>query len=211
MRGSTVLLILLLLSDGIAGYELTTFVFKSTFPTLSYRKAVCRYGLWDQVRVDHGREFYLLLFIQEHLRKQYGARHILPYVQSRSVEVGQGFISCRLGKRCMPRSGIMNHATLCYFQNSVIERIWPEVNHRVNYTLKRKVIEMEEDGQINLDHPHTKFCVSHILVNVSGYGLKFFVEAWNLHHITGKCEITMVTAACNFASNIPQAKGFQLS
>ncbi len=23
------------------------------------------YGLWDQVRVDHGKEFYLMLYVQE--------------------------------------------------------------------------------------------------------------------------------------------------
>jgi hypothetical protein len=26
------------------------------------------YGIWDQIRVDHGREFYLMLFIQDHLK-----------------------------------------------------------------------------------------------------------------------------------------------
>ena len=44
---------------------------------------------------------------------------------------------------------------------------------------------MEDDGQLNADYPVIKFCISHILVNVSGYGLKLFVEAWNFHYITG--------------------------
>lgn len=35
-----------------------------------YLAAVIEYGLWDQLRVDHGREFYLMLFIQEKLREQ---------------------------------------------------------------------------------------------------------------------------------------------
>lgn len=36
-----------------------------------YRQMVLNYGLWDQVRTDHGREFYLVLAMQEllaHLR-----------------------------------------------------------------------------------------------------------------------------------------------
>jgi len=43
------------------------------------RTAVSKYGLWDQVRIDHGREFYLVLYIQEQLRRLYGARDVLPY------------------------------------------------------------------------------------------------------------------------------------
>ena len=52
-----------------------------------YRSAVEQYGLWDQVRVDHGREFYLILFIQEKLRRTFGCSGISPYVQTRSTEV----------------------------------------------------------------------------------------------------------------------------
>jgi len=33
-----------------------------------YRHAVAEFGLWDQIVVDCGREFYLTLFIQEHLQ-----------------------------------------------------------------------------------------------------------------------------------------------
>lgn len=29
------------------------------------RSAVLQYGMWDQIRVDHGREFYLTLFMQQ--------------------------------------------------------------------------------------------------------------------------------------------------
>ena len=53
----------------------------------NYRSAVDQYGLWDQVRVDHGREFYLILFIQEKLRRTFVCSGISPYVQTRSTEV----------------------------------------------------------------------------------------------------------------------------
>ena len=33
-----------------------------------YRAAVLEFGLWDQVRVDHGKEFYLTLYVNEKLR-----------------------------------------------------------------------------------------------------------------------------------------------
>ena len=61
------------------------------------------YGLWDQVRVDHGREFYLMLFIQEKLREQRGNPDVTPYQQTSSQK------------------------------NHVIERIWVELNQRGNY------------------------------------------------------------------------------
>lgn len=51
------------------------------------RPAVLSYGLWDQVRVDCGREFYLMLFIQEMLAEH---RHNLqrqPYLQTPSTRV----------------------------------------------------------------------------------------------------------------------------
>ena len=47
-----------------------------------YRSAVLEYGLWDQVRVDHGREFYLTLYIHEKLRIGRGDPAVSPYVQT---------------------------------------------------------------------------------------------------------------------------------
>nr|XP_023655600.1 uncharacterized protein LOC111837619 isoform X2 [Paramormyrops kingsleyae] len=51
-----------------------------------YRPAVLKYGMWDQVRVDHGREFYLTLYVQEMLSEY---RHNLerqPYCQTQSTK-----------------------------------------------------------------------------------------------------------------------------
>ena len=63
------------------------------------------------------------------------------------------------------------------------------MNHRVNYPLKRILIGMEDEGLINTNHLTTKFCVSFVMVNVDGFGLKLFVEAWNSYHIAGKIGI----------------------
>ena len=51
------------------------------------RSTIELYGLWDQLRVDHGREFYLTLFIHEQIRRTCGSSAIVPYVQSMSKEV----------------------------------------------------------------------------------------------------------------------------
>ena len=73
-----------------------------------------------------------------------------------------------------------------HLQNLTIERIWPEVNHRVNYLIKLKLIEMETQNYIDLASPTVKFCVSFVCVNVAACGLKIFVEAWNSHPIAGE-------------------------
>ena len=71
-----------------------------------YRACLSEYGLWDQVHVDHGREFYLILYIQEKLRNAgQGDPEITPYVQTTSTH------------------------------NHIIERIWVEVNSRVTYPI----------------------------------------------------------------------------
>ena len=56
-----------------------------------YRTAVEQFGMWEQVVVDCGREFFLALFIQEHLQlyrvdEAGNCSKRLPYRQIRSTE-----------------------------------------------------------------------------------------------------------------------------
>ncbi|XP_063060694.1 uncharacterized protein LOC134453875 [Engraulis encrasicolus] len=51
-----------------------------------YRSAVVDYGMWDQVRVDHGKEFYLTLFIQEILASHRHCQDKPPYHQTPSTK-----------------------------------------------------------------------------------------------------------------------------
>lgn len=44
-----------------------------------YRPALIRYGLFDQLRVDHGSEFCLCIFVQELLKSKRGDRERLPW------------------------------------------------------------------------------------------------------------------------------------
>lgn len=63
-----------------------------------FSHAVAEYGLWDQIVVDCGTEFYLSLFIQEHLQlyrvNENGQNSTrLPYRQIRSTENNRFFNS----------------------------------------------------------------------------------------------------------------------
>ena len=71
------------------------------------------------------------------------------------------------------------------FQNHPVERIWVEVNSRVNYPIKACLIMMEENGVINMESALHKFCVSWFTIRVCSVGTKLVVEAWNDHPISG--------------------------
>ncbi len=51
------------------------------------RSAVVNHGMWDQIRVDHGKEFYLSLFIQEMIEGYRNRRERQPYMQTQSTKV----------------------------------------------------------------------------------------------------------------------------
>ena len=50
------------------------------------REMTLTYGLWDQVRVDHGKEFHLMLYVQEVLA-QFRTNTRAPHLQSTSRQV----------------------------------------------------------------------------------------------------------------------------
>ena len=60
-----------------------------------------------------------------------------------------------------------------------------EINTRVNYPVKTCLIKMEEQGQIDMECPMDKFCVSWLAIRVRCVGTKLAVEAWNDHSVPG--------------------------
>jgi len=61
--------------------------FPSIFLSLINRPAVLEYGMWDQIRVDHGNEFYLLLYVQEKMANYRTNTGRAPFIQTMSKEV----------------------------------------------------------------------------------------------------------------------------
>jgi len=43
--------------------------------------------MWDQIRVDHGNEFYLLLYVQEKMTNYRTKTGRAPFIQTKSKEV----------------------------------------------------------------------------------------------------------------------------
>ena len=112
-------------------------------------------GLWEQIRVDHGTEFALISTIQCHLAGY--RRHIshAPLLQTSSR------------------------------QNLRVERLWVEVNQRINYPIKGVLVQMESAGEIDMSDYMTKFGVSWTMIRVIQPAVRNFVAAWNEHRIPG--------------------------
>ena len=113
-------------------------------------------GIWDQVRTDNGREFDLLLFVQdmlEHLRRD---RTKPAYRRTQSVH------------------------------NLRAERFWVFVNQRVNYPIKSALRELEESGDCDMSDPIQKFSISWVTLQVTHVASQNLICSWNAHRIRGR-------------------------
>lgn len=147
-------------SDGYSGKILAY----STMPVKNnciiydevYRKVCLEYGLFDTVRVDFGKEFFLSLYQQENLEAFRTNTDRQPYIQSSSKK---------------------NHA---------VERLWVEINCRVNYPLKCALQNMENAEDLDMNDGVVRHCVSQFGICLSKIAMNNTVQAWNAHTIPGK-------------------------
>jgi hypothetical protein len=88
-------------------------------------------GMWDQIQTDHGREFFLMHFVQEQLKEN-------RFDTSRTPSV-----------------------TTSSRQNRVFERVWHEINQRVIYRLKELLVDLYQRSLIDCDLPIDKFLIGY--------------------------------------------------
>lgn len=79
------------------------------------------------------------------------------------------------------------HCVHCSFnpQNHTVERMWPEVNKRVNFPIKSALIQMVDQESLDMEDGLMRYCVSNLTCQISQIGVQRFVHAWNSHNITG--------------------------
>ncbi|KAJ7318444.1 hypothetical protein OS493_037967 [Desmophyllum pertusum] len=71
-------------------------------------------------------------------------------------------------------------------QNYVAERMWPEVNQRVNYPIKRVLVSIQAKEEFDFGDAVTKFCVSWLTMYTCQDPLQQLVDSWNFHRIPGQ-------------------------
>ena len=103
---------------------------------LLYRPILQQHGLWDQLRMDHGTEFALVVSVQQSISRFRNDPSRHPVLQSMSR------------------------------QNHRAEIIWPEINARINYAVKRTLVRLEGNGHIDMNCDITKFSVSWVTIRV---------------------------------------------
>ena len=86
------------------------------------------YGLRDTVRVDHGTEWALVLHIQNMLSNFRNDPSRRPYCQTSSRQVKE--------------TAVLHQFIVEKLQNHTVERLWVEVNNRVNYPIKSSLIRV---------------------------------------------------------------------
>ena len=117
-----------------------------------FRPLLLHDGIWDQLRSDHGTEFVLIATVQNYLAHYRVNQQRLPVLQTTSR------------------------------QNHRAERIWPEINSRVNYPIKSVLVRMEAEELIDM---RNKFSVSWVTIRVIASPVAAFVSAWNSHTVPG--------------------------
>ena len=106
------------------------------------RELCLKYGVWDQVRVDHGNEFMLMLYLQHKIQDLRFNKNRLPFVQTTSRMVNI-FIKIKHPSNIKKK---------IFLKNRVVERTWHEINQRVNYQIKELLVYYSINDMINIEN-----------------------------------------------------------
>ena len=68
-------------------------------------------------------------------------------------------------------------------QNHGVERLWPEINQRINYPVKRVLVQMEGNDELDMTNSTTKLCVSWVTIHVIKSSVHSFIASlWSTDH-----------------------------
>ena len=62
-------------------------------------------------------------------------------------------------------------------ENNAIERFWPEMNSRVNYPIKRAMIRICEEKDLDTSEPVLKYCFSWISIYVATAAAEHLIKS----------------------------------
>ena len=148
-----------LLTDGLSrlatGYASMPVKNRILIYEFVFKPALCRYGIWDQIRMDHGREFNFVIFVQQLLSVYRNGESGEPCKQTRSTK------------------------------NYIGGRLWPEVNMKVNYPLKCAMNHIAANEDLNISDENLRFCFSWLMLYSSVDAVNHLLNSWNHHRVPG--------------------------
>ena len=114
-----------------------------------FRPAIAKYGAWNQLRIDHGKEFVLTIFVQELIEIYHYSRNKTPWKPTALTD------------------------------NYVVERFWVKVNSRLNYPIKKILSKIIDEYDYDLNDPIIKHSLSFIYCNLARGPFQHLVQSWN--------------------------------
>ena len=120
-----------------------------------FRPAIAKYGAWNQLRIDHGKEFVLTIFVQELIEIYHYSCNKTPWKPTALTD------------------------------NYVVERFWVKVNSRVNYPIKKILSKIIDEYDYDLNDPIIKHSLSFIYCNLARGPFQHHVQSWNYHRVPG--------------------------
>ena len=126
------------------------------FYELVFRIALVKYGLWNKLRLDHGLEFALCIFVKETLKVYHRSQEKDPWRQTALT------------------------------QNNVIERFWPDMNSRVNYPIRRAFVQILEINNYDLSDPVLKYCFYWLSIYIVEDAEQHLIDSWNYRRVPGR-------------------------
>lgn len=86
-------------------------------------------------------------------------------------------------------------------QNHMVERMWVEVNNRVNYPLKEALVQLQDQEALDMDDNIVRYCTSSLTAKLCKIGIRRAVLAWNAHRISA--ELHQNVTRSSFFSSLP--------
>ena len=101
------------------------------------------------------------------------------------IDQGQEFPLCLFVQDLQKELSLKEPWNQTTSTQNVIERFWPELDSRINYTVKKALSRITEENDFNMSDPVLKYCISWITNYICLVTTQHLIKLWNHHRIPG--------------------------